>query len=217
MERLTTAQRRRRILTGFAAAGFFIILAILVVTGTIQPLDDTVRSAIYAGRTDALTAFWRFITFFGGHTAILAVAAALLLIPATRWRIGIPAAACAVPGYVLYTLEKKFIARPRPDAAVWLIQEHGFSFPSGHAMNSVICYGIVIYLIRRHCPNKTVANVLTVLLAVLILLIGLSRPYLGVHYPSDILGGWSMGIAWLCFASFYLDALNLRLMKKHRL
>ncbi len=217
MNTLTPAQRNRRLVIGLIALLVFIIDAFLVQTGRIQALDDAIRFAVYDGRTDTLTAFWKCCTFFGEPKTIIGIALLLILLPWTRKKIGLPAAACAIPGYAIYKVEKMLFARPRPDETVWLIQEHGLSFPSGHSMNGLICYGIVIYLIRRSCPNRTLANILTVVLALLILVIGLSRPYLGVHYPSDILGGWSMGIAWLMFATVALEALNQRYLEKHRL
>lgn len=80
-----------------------------------------------------------------------------------------------------------------------LVTEHSFSFPSGHSAASMVFYGTLICLIPFLIKNPTVQKILQVLLASLILLIGISRIYLGVHFPSDILGGFSLSLTWLLF------------------
>jgi len=72
-------------------------------------------------------------------------------------------------------------------------------------MNCIVCFGILIYLIRKHCPNRKIANVLTVLLVLLIVGIGSSRVYVGVHFPTDVLGGWSLGLAFLMGSILVLE------------
>lgn len=64
-------------------------------------------------------------------------------------------------------------------------------------MNCLVCYGFLIYLINIHCKNRKLARILTILLTLQIICIGLSRVYVGVHFPTDILGGWSLGLAFL--------------------
>lgn len=91
---------------------------------------------------------------------------------------------------------------------VRLIPQGGYSFPSGHSMNCIVCYGILIYLIRRYCPNKKAANILTVLLGLLIIGIGTSRVYVGVHFPTDVLGGWSLGLAFLLVSIIMLEKIR---------
>ena len=92
---------------------------------------------------------------------------------------------------------KQFFRRPRPDLSFRLIEETGFSFPSGHSMTSMAFYGFFIYLVYNNVKNKTVKWLLITLLSLVIVSVGFSRIYLGVHYTSDVLGGFAEGIAYL--------------------
>jgi undecaprenyl-diphosphatase len=107
-------------------------------------------------------------------------------------------AAAAAGGAILDYLLKTTIHRSRPEYAASFLHGSSYSFPSGHAMGSVIGYGFLAYAVvitsqRRGWQRGIVIGVA----AVLALLIGLSRVYLGVHYPSDVAGGWAAGLVWL--------------------
>lgn len=97
---------------------------------------------------------------------------------------------------IINNLIKVIIARPRPEINK-LVTETGYSFPSGHSMVSMAFYGYLIYLIYRYIKNKYIKWSLIVLLSILICLIGISRIYLGVHYTSDVLGGFLLSISYL--------------------
>ena len=99
----------------------------------------------------------------------------------------------------VYVALKEFFTRARPDEALRLVSEAGYSFPSGHSMTGLVFYGLIIYYVNTHMGNKKAAKVITALLCVLIVLIGFSRVYLGVHYPTDVLAGFCMGTALLFF------------------
>ena len=105
---------------------------------------------------------------------------------------------------------KYLIHRERPNI-LKLIEIGGFSFPSGHSMASMSFYGFLIYLTSKNYKGK-VKYLIIAVLAIVILLIGLSRIYLGVHYASDVIGGFSLGIAWIGIYSIIVD---LRYRKKH--
>lgn len=93
-------------------------------------------------------------------------------------------------------LIKSLVQRPRP-VGFRLAAETGFSFPSGHSMAAMAFYGLLIWLIWRYETDRSRRNLFTALFALIILMIGVSRIYLGVHYASDVLGGFCASIIWL--------------------
>lgn len=103
---------------------------------------------------------------------------------------------------------KHIFMRARPDEVFHLVEQGGYSFPSGHSVTSVVVYGLLIYLIRKRCKNQTVKNILTVLCAALMIIIGPSRIYVGVHWPTDVLCGWLIGSAVLIIAVTILERMN---------
>ena len=108
---------------------------------------------------------------------------------------------------------KYIFQRPRPDIALRLIEESGYSFPSGHSMNCLVSYGILAYLLLRYCENRKLAKLLSVGLCLIVILIGLSRVYVGVHFPTDVIGGWSLGIAVLVAMMYAFEKFDGRYEK----
>ena len=93
---------------------------------------------------------------------------------------------------------KQLIQRPRPPGALPYLYGHSWSFPSGHAMGSLIGFGFLGYVIVVCWSAKRRTHVIAIVFAaVLILAVGISRLALGVHYVSDVVGGWAIGAAWL--------------------
>lgn len=146
-----------------------------------------------------MTSFMQFITFLGTHNflipANLVLIAYFLFIKKHRWySIKIPVV--ALGGLSLMFLLKFVFNRPRP--LIPLLKEaQGLSFPSGHALMSFSFYGLLIYLVWQNVKTLWVRITLTIVLLLLILLIGFSRIYLRVHYTSDVLAGFCVGIIWL--------------------
>lgn len=91
---------------------------------------------------------------------------------------------------------KDIFHRQRP-VILRLVSASGFSFPSGHSMTSMSFYGLLVYIAWNNIDNKIIRYSVSILLCILILLIGISRIYLGVHYASDVLAGFSAGLVWL--------------------
>ena len=198
----------RRIVLGISA-GAFVSLIILVAMESAGALDDPIRHAFYAMRSEALTVVITCITYLSDKVVIIAMCIILLIIPWTRLRFGVPLSAGALALTIINHLIKARVERPRPEV-LHLVEEGGFSFPSGHSSNSFFFYGLAIYLVRTQVENRTVANVLTVVFALLMILIGPTRIYLGVHYPTDVLGGWCLGLVAVIVEVEILEYLRLK-------
>ena len=97
--------------------------------------------------------------------------------------------------FLFNDLLKHIFVRSRPDSINWLVNESGYSFPSGHSMVSMAYYGYLIYLL--YLSKNKYKWLLITMLSIIILLIGISRIYLGVHYLSDVLAGFLMAIIYL--------------------
>lgn len=190
-----------------AAAGLVIFAAIsyFVVTRDVLVFDTAVREYIYGLRSGGLTAFFTAVTYLGNWQTVTLLCCLFLLIPRTRSSFGIPVSAAALIAVGIQKALKVSFHRARPDLELHLISQGGYSFPSGHSFTVLIFYGMVIFLCRRNIQNKRVSNLITILLSCLIFAIGTSRVYLGVHYPTDVLGGWSLG---LCILMIMISAVQ---------
>lgn len=99
----------------------------------------------------------------------------------------------AMIAYAIGGILKEFIHRSRPDTVyVTTMRFKSYSFPSAHAMGAILIYGLLAYLAYQHLPSPWNITI-PVLLSIFIVLVGLSRVYLGAHYPSDVVGGWLLG------------------------
>ena len=147
----------------------------------------------------AATSFIKFITFFGNHMflipANLLLVVYFLFIKKHRW-YSIKVPVVAIGGVSLMFLLKQLFNRPRPLIPL-LEPVKGLSFPSGHAMMSMSFYGLLIVLTWENVKNTTWRWVITIGLLLFILLIGFSRIYLRLHYFSDVIAGFAVGIIWL--------------------
>ena len=145
--------------------------------------------------SDFVTPIAKFITNFGG-AIFLSIATIALLLLIKNKKIGLSIFSNIVIITILNQLLKRILRRPRP-TEFRIVEETGYSFPSGHSMVSMAFYGYLIYLIYRYIENKYIKWLLIVLLSILICLIGISRIYLGVHYTRDVLGGFLLSISYL--------------------
>lgn len=159
--------------------------------------------------SDFATPIAKFITNFGG-AMFLVIATITLFIVIKNKKIGISILSNLAIVTVLNQLIKRILQRPRP-TEYRIIEETGYSFPSGHSMVSMAFYGYFIYLIYKYVKNKYVKWISIILLSLLICLIGISRIYLGVHYTSDVLGGFLISISYLII---YISAANKFIIEK---
>ncbi len=112
-------------------------------------------------------------------------------------------------GEITLKLLKHLVARPRPATNGELALAHGFSFPSGHALASALFYGSLALLLCYSNANNRIKTIGTMVLFFWIFLMAYDRVYLGVHYPSDVLGGFLLGVAWSCCSlALYLGFLK---------
>ena len=188
----------------------FGILIMLVETGSASAIDDPVRSFIYSLRTPWLTAVMKAITYMANWQTITAVCVILLVIKRTRTIYGIPLAIGSLFVSLANKGIKSIFLRSRPDDIEFLIEQGGWSFPSGHSITSMFFYGMAIYLVRKNVENRRTANALTILLSMPLLLIGISRVYLGVHYPTDVLAGWCLGVLTIVVMAAIIKKIDLK-------
>ena len=145
--------------------------------------------------SDFATPIAKFITNFGGAIFLITLTVILVILIKNK-KIGLSIFSNLVIITVLNQLLKRILQRPRP-TEFRIIEETGYSFPSGHSMVSIAFYGYLIYLIYKYVENRYVKWISIVLLSILICSIGVSRIYLGVHYTSDVLGGFLVSISYL--------------------
>ena len=145
--------------------------------------------------SDFATPIAKFVTNFGGAIFLISLTIILLIFIKNK-KIGVSILSNLVLVTILNQLLKGILQRPRP-TEFRIIEETGYSFPSGHSMVSMAFYGYLIYLIYKFVKNKYIKWSLIILLSILICTIGVSRIYLGVHYTSDVLGGFLISISYL--------------------
>jgi undecaprenyl-diphosphatase len=179
----------------------FLALSLVVHTPELLRYDLYVTSWLQGLRSPALDGFARAITFLGNSPPLIALGLAFALM---FLRAGYKAAAwlsAAIPpfGLILNVLIKELIGRPRPDDGLVyvLLTPIGLSFPSGHAMVPAMFFGFLALMSWIHLRPSAWRLASTMLLVLLIVLIGLSRVYLGVHWLSDVIGGWTGGLLLL--------------------
>jgi undecaprenyl-diphosphatase len=194
-----------------ACTALFVQLASHVQSGATQSFDETVMRWMGAHRIEWIEQSLLEITALGtGLVLMMIVIIAALFLVATQHRFSaFLLLVASAGGLVLNTILKSSFDRPRPRLFEWLTSPGGSSFPSGHAMGSAIVYFTVAYLIGR-LEKRRWMRALTILTSLLlVLLISVSRLYLGVHYPSDVLAGMVIGLAWAGFCLAGLEAVRV--------
>ena len=186
---------KRWIIVFIALIVFFAILED-VFEEEILMIDTVVyKFAVEFLRNDILTVIMKIITSFGNAIPVLLIAI-IIIINTKDKKMPIWIILNLFFATVLNQILKYIVQRNRPEG-YRLIDESGYSFPSGHSMVSTAFYGFLIYLVIKKVKNKYLRNVLVILLGILIVLIGFSRVYLGVHYASDVIAGFFISIAYL--------------------
>ena len=174
---------------------FFIILTSLVANGKADPIDNPFITIFEAMRDPFVTTVTKGITFFANTGTIIILCLILLFLP-SRMFFGAPVVLITSVTAIINFLLKLIIARDRPEEDLRLVEASGYSFPSGHTLTSLIFYISLMILLRRYFilrNQKPIATIITVICSTLAVMIGFSRIYLGVHYPTDVFAGWLLG------------------------
>ena len=177
----------------------FVVISTLVVSGLTGSWDDAILEWIGTVRGGIVLDLMIGATVLGdGEVEIpFALATGLLL-----WRLGRPRCArifvsCALTGQLLLVLAKQSFQRPRPEIIDKLAGAGWYSYPSGHAMLAPVIWGLGLLLLSQSVSNALMRRVLLFLAVTIPVAIGVSRVYLGVHYPSDVIGALVLGTGWV--------------------
>jgi undecaprenyl-diphosphatase len=162
-------------------------------------LDEIVLRALYAGYDPLLAGVARGFTLFGEWWLVIAVSlvVSIWLLFARNWRWAVAVLAVTLVGRALVSAQKYGIERLRPDDQAHLVPVSTPSFPSGHAAGSMIVYLTLALLLTAGTRWKWPAVIAAITLSAFV---GLSRVMLGVHWPTDVVGGWAFGLLWVLIA-----------------
>lgn len=194
----------------FAAKGDFLYNVFMTIINLINILDIWTMSFAKSIRTNFLTLFFKTITYLGEWSVLLVVAilVSTILITKRKKKYDVLLALISFSGLGIVFLLKNFIHRERPLNG--LVNESSFSFPSAHALMSVVFYGFIIYLLWPNMKSTKIKTFKIFFGLILVLLIGFSRVYLGVHYLSDVLGGYIIGAVLLVIGIYGSKLINRR-------
>jgi undecaprenyl-diphosphatase len=189
------------------AAWLFIYIAFEVTeNGSGDPLwikfDRDIYAKIISLRTDFVSGVMLSFTYLGSTATVALVATVALILFRFRklhsnFRILL---ASSIGSIILIQATKLFFGRARPSNQAWLVQANGLSFPSGHSAGSFAVLGTVFYALGRTCEYRYQQAIIWSIGILIVLAIGFSRIYLGVHYPTDVFGGFLLGLALLLFS-----------------
>ena len=187
---------------------FVIFLAIAedVFEQEIFEFDSVVYNFLVNNRNEVLNNFFKIITQFGSALVLIIITIlCVIFIRDKKYKILVPANLVTIA--IINIVLKNFFLRPRPNE-LRLIEETGYSFPSGHAMASTAFYGLLICIVHEKVENRILRNTICIMLGLLILLISISRIYVGVHYTSDVIAGTCFSIAYLILITRLIKSQN---------
>lgn len=200
---------------GVACLFAFYTFADALLHNQLRTFDDKFTTFVQGFSSPGMDAFMKSITFIGNFEFMVfpffIVLIYFLFIKPHRWfSIKIPVV--AVGSITTNLILKRIFDRPRPELD-HLVEASGLSFPSGHAMFSFSFFGLLIYITWFFIKNRYIKYTLSSILLLLIILIGISRVYVGVHFPSDVLAGFSAGLFWLLISLLVITAIERRIQR----
>lgn len=178
----------------------FLLSTILTITGVFTSIDEEIYQFLISFRDSRVDSFYKVITMLANTSSVIILTTFLFFLIKEKERYVLLSSIILTVTMNLIT--KFFIQRPRPEH-LRMIVEKGFSFPSGHAMISIALYGFMIYYICLKESNKLLKYMCILFLIFLIFMIGCSRIYLGVHYPSDVFSGYLLSLSILIGVIYY--------------
>ena len=173
----------------------FVLIVRLLLTDKVSSFDNKVYEIVTSIKCEPITKFFKFITMFCSMWFVFLLTAIIMLFDKNKKKtfyIALNVLLC----FLLNQVFKFIFVRSRPDG-IGIINESGYSFPSGHSMLSVAFYGFLAYLVLHSKISKKKRLVFIIVTIILTFLIGISRIYLGVHYASDVLAGFALSLAYL--------------------
>lgn len=185
---------------GFGVA--FGYIASAIGNESIASFDTAIIGFVQGLETPWLTTVMKFFTWIGsGYVVVpIAVIGFSVLYFALHYRQQAFLLIVVIAGSVIFnTILKNYFKRERPEI-YRILDANGFSFPSGHSMMAFALYAIIAYIAWRNVKTMTSRVALLLFTAFMIIIIGVSRIYLGVHYPSDIIGGFTVSALWVTIA-----------------
>ena len=197
-------QNKKEIIFLISIIILFAIISVLVITEKFNTIDTLTYSYILNIRNDSITSFLKTITNLAGASFLLALSCLLFIILKNK-KTALYVFINLVSSFTINETAKSIFTRSRP-VGINLIEETGFSFPSGHSMISLSFYGFIAYLLCKQTENKYTKSIIIILTALIVLIIGFSRIYLGVHYLSDVIAGFLLATIYL---TIYLKLIKL--------
>lgn len=183
------------LLIALAGVLLVVLLGVGVATSATDPIDAPIVEAVRALPLWPLRVATEFGSWWGVTLVALLVIAIATLVES--WRDGLAGALTIALASVGNSLLKISFQRARPDALDAIVVEHGYSFPSGHSALGMVAYGVLAIILWRSTLPRAARIALVAALGVLVFAVGLSRIWLGVHYPTDVLAGWTAGLSVL--------------------
>ncbi|MDP1511896.1 phosphatase PAP2 family protein [Paenibacillus ottowii] len=198
-------QLTRALFISFLCAIGFGGIALLVSDKKVAQFDNMIISVVQGLESPALTTIMKFFTFIGSGipVAVISIAIFFILYKILHHRRELILFIWVVTGSALLNGTLKLVFHRARPTLHRIVNANGFSFPSGHSMAAFSLYGVIAFLLWRHISTSTVRGILIVCSSAMILMIGVSRIYLGVHYPSDVLGGFLASGSWLAISIWF--------------
>lgn len=165
--------------------------------GDTQHFDQMIREWVHRYASPGMTSAMNAISLLGYNILIVELAIALAIFAWLRWRRALLWLAVAMTGSLVLDLTLKYIYHRMRPTAYFGMAPHSYSFPSGHALCSFCFYGVVAGLLSARIKSLALQMVIWCLAAALVIAIGVSRIYLGVHYPSDVVAGYLAATVWV--------------------